>query len=63
MKVKFVLVCAGGVDIIEKLKQKIVQNIENLDLYEISISNLQGGHSGVDIDKNIPNAIKLIVKL
>ena len=46
----------------EKLKQKIVPNIENLDLYEISISNLQGGHSGVDIDKNIPNAIKLIVK-
>ncbi len=29
---------------------------------KISISNLQGGHSGVDIDKNIPNAIKLIVK-
>ncbi len=42
--------------------KKIVPNIENLDLYEISISNLQGGHSGVDIDKNIPNAIKLIVK-
>jgi dipeptidase D len=33
-----------------------------LDLYEISISKLQGGHSGVDIDKNIPNAIKLIAK-
>ena len=55
--------CAGGVDIIAKnSNKKIVPNIENLDLYEISISNLQGGHSGVDIDKNIPNAIKLIVK-
>ena len=54
---------AGGVDIIAKnSNKKIVPNIENLDLYEISISNLQGGHSGVDIDKNIPNAIKLIVK-
>ena len=55
--------CAGGVDIIAKnSNKKIVPNIEDLDLYEISISNLQGGHSGVDIDKNIPNAIKLIVK-
>lgn len=55
--------CAGGVDIIAKNNKKtIVQNIENLELYEISISDLQGGHSGVDIDKNIPNAIKLLVK-
>ena len=60
---KICIGCAGGVDIIAKnSNKKIVQNIENLDLYEISISNLQGGHSGVDIDKNIPNAIKLIVK-
>lgn len=55
--------CAGGVDIKALFKdKKIVPNIENLDLYEISINNLQGGHSGVDIDKNIPNAIKLLVK-
>ena len=60
---KICIGCAGGVDIIAKNKNKnIVPNTENLDLYEISISNLQGGHSGVDIDKNIPNAIKLIVK-
>ena len=60
---KICIGCAGGVDIIAKnSNKKIVPNIKNLDLYEISISNLQGGHSGVDIDKNIPNAIKLIVK-
>ncbi|MGJ0332640.1 aminoacyl-histidine dipeptidase [Aliarcobacter cryaerophilus] len=60
---KICIGCAGGVDIIAKnSNKKIVPNIENLDLYEISISNLQGGHSGVDIDKNIPNAIKLILK-
>ena len=60
---KICIGCAGGDDIIAKnTNKKIVPNIENLDLYEISISNLQGGHSGVDIDKNIPNAIKLIVK-
>jgi dipeptidase D len=55
--------CAGGVDIFaSNSKKKIVPNIDNLDLYEISISKLQGGHSGVDIDKNIPNAIKLVAK-
>ncbi len=55
--------CAGGVDIFgENSNKKIILNDENLDLYEISISKLQGGHSGVDIDKNIPNGIKLITK-
>ena len=55
--------CAGGVDIFAtNSNKKIIANDENLDLYEISISKLQGGHSGVDIDKNIPNGIKLIAK-
>lgn len=55
--------CAGGVDIFAKnTNKKIITNHDNLDLYEISISKLQGGHSGVDIDKNIPNGIKLLAK-
>ncbi|MBP7769932.1 MAG: M20/M25/M40 family metallo-hydrolase [Aliarcobacter sp.] len=55
--------CAGGIDIFAtNSNKKIVPNTNNLDLYEISISKLQGGHSGVDIDKNIPNAIKLIAQ-
>lgn len=55
--------CAGGVDIFAtNSNKKIIPNDENLDLYEVIISKLQGGHSGVDINKNIPNAIKLIAK-
>lgn len=55
--------CAGGVDIFaSNSNKKIISNDENLDLYEISISKIQGGHSGVDIDKNIPNGIKLIAE-
>lgn len=55
--------CAGGVDIFASFTdKKTISNDENLDLYEITISKLQGGHSGVDIDKNIPNAIKLVVE-
>jgi dipeptidase D len=56
--------CAGGVDIFAKNRsKKIVENKENYELYEVSISNLPGGHSGVEIHKNIPNAIKLIASL
>lgn len=52
--------CAGGVDIFGTFCEKtIIQNDEK-SLFEISIDTKAGGHSGVDIDKNIPNAIKLV---
>ena len=55
--------CAGGADIFAKnFSSKIIANDENLDLFEVSISKLPGGHSGVNIDDNIPNALKLIAK-
>ena len=55
--------CAGGVDIFAtNNNSKYIQNTDNKTLYEITIDNLDGGHSGVDIDKNIPNALKLIAK-
>jgi dipeptidase D len=55
--------CAGGVDIFASTsKSEYISNDEKKVLYEIVIENLDGGHSGVDIDKNIPNALKLIAK-
>ncbi|MDC0932848.1 M20/M25/M40 family metallo-hydrolase [Arcobacteraceae bacterium] len=55
--------CAGGVDIFASTsKSEYISNDEKKELYEIVIENLDGGHSGVDIDKNIPNALKLIAK-
>jgi dipeptidase D len=49
--------CAGGIDI---KAYKEIEWVENSDenFYEASIQGLPGGHSGVDIDKGIPNAIK-----
>jgi dipeptidase D len=47
--------CAGGIDI--KATKSIKTISSDLDCYELSISDLPGGHSGVDIDKDIPNAI------
>jgi dipeptidase D len=55
--------CAGGIDIFAiNTNYKIVSNDKNKELYEININHLDGGHSGVDIDKNIPNALKLIAQ-
>lgn len=54
--------CAGGVDIFAKYtNKKTIPSTENYELYEVNISKLQGGHSGVDINKNIPNGIKLLI--
>lgn len=50
--------CAGGVDI-EAYKTYEMQLHEGT-FYEIEISGLPGGHSGVEIHKNIPNAIKVL---
>ena len=50
--------CAGGADLIAQKK------LEEVDAYtysyEVSVLGLDGGHSGVEIHKNIPNAIKVL---
>jgi dipeptidase D len=50
--------CAGGVDI-TAFKQDAYIKGEG-DCYEIAVKGLVGGHSGVDIDKGIPSAIKVL---
>ncbi len=52
--------CAGGVDL--KLTKELQSSICNGHFYELNISGLPGGHSGVDIDKKIPNAIVELAK-
>ncbi len=49
--------CAGGVDIEAERMYQTAHS--DLPFYKIEVSGLPGGHSGVDIDKNIPNAIKV----
>ena len=50
--------CAGGVDIIAS-KQDIYLEGKG-ECYEVAVKGLSGGHSGVDIDKGIPSAIKVL---
>ncbi len=49
--------CAGGVDIMAK--KSYARTLYHDSFYEITISGLPGGHSGVEIHKDIPNALKL----
>ncbi len=56
------IACAGGIDLRGTLELQRV-HIEGAKYYECSIDKLPGGHSGLDIDKNIPNANLEIVKL
>ena len=53
--------CAGGADLSAEQKfYKLDKEDAYAHTYELSVSGLDGGHSGVDIDKNIPNAIKVL---
>jgi len=51
--------CAGGFDVEITIPTKRKPYFG--EVYQIKIDNLPGGHSGVDIDKNYPNAIKKVV--
>jgi len=50
--------CAGGADVVCTKPLKRVDICEEVHSYEIIIDDLPGGHSGVDIHKNIPSALK-----
>lgn len=47
--------CAGGVETICTKQFEMINS--DGDFYEVRLSGLAGGHSGVDIDKKIPNAV------
>ena len=52
--------CAGGIDVSAKGTYSEVEVDENLKFYEIHLSGLSGGHSGVEIQKGLANANKLM---
>ncbi len=50
--------CAGGVDAVALKRYPLFSSPGQS--YRLTVSGLPGGHSGVDIDKGIPNAIKVL---
>ena len=57
----FTVGCAGGGRIDLSLSVKAKTYIGNI--YKLTISGLKGGHSGVEIDKNRANAIKVAAEI
>lgn len=53
----FTVSCAGGMRAICSIPVEFMNNSYK-NAVKIEVSGLKGGHSGIDIDKNIPNAIK-----
>lgn len=52
--------CAGGADVIATKPLHMQEISEEVTSYEVLVDGLAGGHSGIDIDKNIPSAIKVL---
>jgi len=50
--------CAGGADITAFKQDSYIES--RGECYEVAVKGLPGGHSGVDIDKDIPSAIKVL---
>jgi dipeptidase D len=50
--------CAGGSDVIATKAMHRLKISEEVNSYEVIVDDMPGGHSGVDIHKNIPSAIK-----
>ncbi|OGO86310.1 MAG: hypothetical protein A2Y22_02225 [Clostridiales bacterium GWD2_32_59] len=57
--------CAGGarININITADKTNLENIQDFQRYEILVKGLHGGHSGIDIDKNRGNAIRILVEL
>lgn len=60
---EFTIGCAGGGDTVARFFYKKENVPANHDPYLINVSDLQGGHSGEDINKGRGNAVKLIVRI
>ena len=54
--------CAGGIDTTSTFTYKPTMTPADYFYFRISISNLQGGHSGSDINKGLGNANKILAR-
>ncbi|MCF6173061.1 MAG: M20/M25/M40 family metallo-hydrolase [Campylobacteraceae bacterium] len=54
--------CAGGSDVVCEKEIKYTSLDKNVKTYKATVFGLPGGHSGVDIDKNITSSIKVLAR-
>ena len=55
--------CAGGIDITARGSYQEVEILGNVQGYRLSVTGLQGGHSGMDIHRGFGNANKIMNRL
>ncbi len=60
---KILVSSAGGVDIKHSVPIKWENAKENLEVFNIVVEDLKGGHSGLDIHKGRGNAIKILGRI
>ena len=58
----FTIGCAGGRDTKIDLALNFIKSNTNVSNFRVSVDGLKGGHSGVDINKNRADAIKLMAR-
>lgn len=59
----FLVSCAGGLNTLTEFEIKRESAKENFESLKIEISGLKGGHSGIEINKQRANAIKILGRL
>lgn len=59
----FYIGCAGGVNVHIEDRIQYVDTPDDFTAYKINVDGLLGGHSGSDIHKNRPNAIKIMFRM
>ena len=52
--------CAGGIDVTAIREYSAEEPVKSANSYRISVTGLQGGHSGMDIHKGLGNANKIM---
>lgn len=55
--------CAGGIDTIATFRYTMEEAPKNYSFFRVDVSDLQGGHSGDDIDKGRVNSNKTVARL
>lgn len=55
--------CAGGIDVTAERTYKEEATLEGTTAFRISVTGLNGGHSGMDIHKGLGNANKIMNRL
>ncbi len=55
--------CAGGIDVTAEGSYTRIDLSNSVEAYTISVSKLQGGHSGIEIHKGLGNANKIMNRL